>query len=114
MDRMLSIFPVFQWACVLLDACFSKKEEKQKRKNPSEIPQCGIRTASVFLKSQFVLPSSKMMGKEEGEQGNVVPFAVGPAQARDAAVLVPLAWTRSWGRMLSFLMPQNKAEPLFI
>lgn len=55
-----------------------------------------------------MLQSSRMMGKEEGGQGKVVPFAVGPAQRRDAPVLVPLARIRSWGHMLSFLAPQNK------
>lgn len=114
MDRMPSIFPVFQLACVLLDACFSKKEEKKKKEVPVKFYDVVSEQLLCFERVSCVLQSSRTMGKEEGGQGKVVPFGVGPAQRRDAPVLVPLARIRSWGHMLSFLVPQNKGSPLFI
>lgn len=62
-----------------------------------------------FERVGCMLQSSRIMGEEEGGQGKVVPFALGPAQGRDAPVLMPLTWIRSWGHLLSFLVPQNKA-----
>lgn len=67
MDRMLSIFPVFQLACVLhLMPVSQKKEEKKKKKIPVKLCDVVSEQLLCFERVGCVLSSSRIMGKEEG------------------------------------------------
>lgn len=106
MDRMLSIFPVSQLACVPLAACFSKegKGGKKKKKDNAKTSLWNSVTwhqnSFCILKEAFVcchLPEG--CRNTRGGQGKAAPFAVVPAQSKGTwpALLLPRE-VSSWGQ----------------